>query len=455
MDECKADAAKSVYSHYIRFDSVTPTGETKTIEIDVFQKWLKNNDRLRCDSIGFDPRYGALYKSDTGTGKQRTLVNKYVKPRWKPVEFNSNTRTIQLFGDLAEYVWEDDVDYAMKWCSSIIQNPARKIQHMLVLISSLHGLGKDAFFAGLARVIGKHNTRVIQMENFEEKFNSYLQDNLLILINESNKISDSKVDSVRSKLKMYVTAEDVPIRRMGTDVQMHRTFSNFMLFGNSTRIMSIEDEDNRIYPHISKKTAPISEALLDEYFSLLESDDFGFEVYSYMMKRDLSGFNPVKRAPKSDDREQLIYDNKSTIERKIIDAINEGFGIFKYNVVSRDTFDFMVNELSNYGFARADRAAHMDHLWREFSKKFTRLKQVRVQRLKLRSSYHDQIVVEKTPYPTYVYAVRDADTYSDNMDVAFIRKLLYNGVLELTDDIKTAINLKPDTIKILNDLSGQ
>ena len=454
MVYCKNEAAKSIYSHHIEYDAVTPTGESKSVKIDIYDKWTKSNDRQRVDRIGYHPNRGKIYTAESDSGLPQTFLNRYMKKYWKPVEYNTESPNIRRWLDLNEFIWEENAEYALKFCASIIQNPEIKIAHMLILISELHGLGKDAFFKGMSTLLGRHNTATIQLENLEEKYNSYLQDNLLVLINESNQISDKKANSVRSKLKMYITADMVPIRRMNSDIVMSETFSNFIMFGNNTKIMEIEDEDNRMYPHINKKKASMSQAFMTEYHDSLTTQSFGEEVHSYMKNLSLDGFNARTRAPKSSHKDELVFENKSDLERSVLEAEMSQEGIFRYDVITKDSYFFMVNETYGCTLANATGQRRIGFLWRRFIKDRPSTKSFRMQRILLRTHPEQHVRYTITSSVSRGYVVKNFEGYNQDTDPAFLRRMVFNGLMEVTPDIKMGLNLSSKIVKELNDLTA-
>ncbi len=443
----KMDAARNTYRHTVTLETVDAKGESKTKKIDIFEVWLKSNDRQQAQGIGYKPKAASVYECETSTGRDIKLVNKYITPNIGTNK-SSSTRNVEMWEFLMDYVWEQDADYANKWCAHIVQKPEHKIQHMLMLISNTHGVGKDAFFKGLAAVLGRHNTAIIQLENLEEKYNSYMQDNLLVLVNESNKLSDNKAAAVNAKFKFMVTSERVPIRRMGTDVEMHTTYANLIMFGNSTSIMRVEEEDNRIYPHICKKKKELPKEFSVEFHGALETKEFAEDLHAHLKSMDLSGFEYYGRAPESADKKQLVLDNKPAILAAIEEWIDDKSGIFSVDLFTKASFEFAVNEEFGFSFINKGSRGFLRNLWRDIMKKAELLKEVRIQRIKMRTGGQQGIQVSPSA-STPVYTIRDHDMYTPDMDNEMIIKRLFEGLENVDSLCSRAMGLSARTKKIL------
>jgi hypothetical protein len=237
---------------------------------------------------------------------------------------------------------------------------------------------------------------------------------------------------------------------MGTDIDMCKTFSNFLLYGNSTKIMSIEDEDNRIYPHINTKKVPLPESFTKEFYAMTDTTEFTENVYSYMMDLSLDGFKHYARAPESQDRNQLIFDNKSSAERRVLEWMDEEFGIFKYDLITRDSFEFMLNEMFNFSFARQDKAAFLDNMWRSLTKKCKNIKVIRMQKIMKRTNVNDIIRVSKSTAPCRVYAVRNFDVYDAKIDNQIAMRQIFLGMAEIDSLVTSAQNLKSEVKGLLS-----
>jgi len=442
----KLDAARSTYRHTITIESEDANGEIKTKKVDIFEVWIKHNDRQQAQGIGYKPNAPTIYMSALA-GRDVKLVNKYIAPILSFSDI-SKSRNIEMWRFLIDYIWEQDAEYAEKWCASIVQQPHLKIQHMLMLISPVHGVGKDVFFKSISKVLGAHNTSVIQLENLEEKYNSYMQESTLVMINESNKVAESKAASVNSKFKFMVTAERVPIRRMGTDIEMHETFSNFLMCGNSTSIMRIDEEDNRIFPHICSRREELPEDFAIEYYAAIETPEFANDLFTHLKSVSLAGFNYYGRAPESSDKAKLVRDNRPAVQSKIHDWIDEGSGIFSVDLITKQSFEFAINEEFGHGFVRQGAAGFLRNLWLDTLRSIRLVKEVRYQPMAMRSGPQNALLVRPS-VASKVYSIRNHDMYTSDMDSSIIIKRLFEGLENVDSLCPRAMGLTARTKKII------
>lgn len=203
---------------------------------------------------------------------------------------------------IKELVWHlsghntDTEEYIHNWIADLFQNPTRKPGVALIFSSELEGVGKDTLGDYVVGpLLGQYYHNITDHENeFFGRFTSHLRNKLLIKLEEMNYEVFAKNDD---KLKGWITCKEkvfeekgvthppaIPsyVRIMGTTneacpVKLTKTFRRYVLVNPSP-----DHADDTPYWQ-------------DFYENRLTQDQLQ-AYYHHLMSRDITGFNPRRRA---------------------------------------------------------------------------------------------------------------------------------------------------------------
>ncbi len=183
---------------------------------------LKNKLRL-CTYVDFIP-YGPLI--DPKSHFDSRLLN--IFPGWKyPVSpsFNPDKIKLILHHILVMLCNNSEPTYRvfLDFYAHLVQKPTEKVTFAL-LLTSPQGIGKDTLFEFLESVIGSHLCASSnKVEEFLGKFNSLLENKLLVCFNE---IETGQVHKTYNRIKSIITNTKTNIRKLYRDVYVSRDYAH-------------------------------------------------------------------------------------------------------------------------------------------------------------------------------------------------------------------------------------
>jgi hypothetical protein len=71
-------------------------------------------------------------------------------------------------------------------------------------------------------------------------------------------------------------------------------------------------------------------------------------IYAFLMKRDLSGFNPYRRPPMTEAKQQIIAESEHPLHTYIIEAVISGH--FRRELGDEFSFDALQRQLGKDGY---------------------------------------------------------------------------------------------------------
>ncbi|MGB0405494.1 MAG: primase-helicase family protein [Fusobacterium sp.] len=173
-------------------------GKEKKIKESFIKEWLVDEDKKIYHKMDFLPRGNSspkIYNTFTGykadKNKDKIITGKLKESRiWKHL-FNLSCKDDIIF------------NYMLKWLALRIQKPYSTNINSSIVISGAEGTGKNLFFDWFgSKIIGrKYYNCAESLDNVFGKFNSQLNDKILVVINEL----DSNAYKYSEKISMCCT----------------------------------------------------------------------------------------------------------------------------------------------------------------------------------------------------------------------------------------------------------
>ncbi len=265
------------------------------------------------DEVGFDPS-----EKDPGV-KLNT---------WSGWPMRPKDGDCQLFLDLIEYMCstEDNsrevYNYLLDWMAHPLQNPGAKM-NSAVIMHGPQGTGKSMIFKALACIYGKGHpyknySVILDQRALQDNFNADWENKLFVLAEEVVNSSDKWL--LKNELKELVTGDRLRIRKVFTDAYYQKNQLNMAFLSNEGQPLPLDNDDRR---HLVIWTPP---PLPNETYKKVQAslDNGGLEAfYSFLMRRDLSAFEPKQRPPDTAAKRELIMQSSST-DTRFIDDWKEG-----------------------------------------------------------------------------------------------------------------------------------
>ena len=215
--------------------------------------------------------------------------------------------------------------YVEKWISHIIQKPTEKIKCpiWIAFISKEKGTGKNVFFEAIGKFFGDYNIKLSSLAQLTATANHYLVDKLFGIIEEvSNGNSFSAKLTDADKLKSLISSDETLVKQLYKDAFIRKDYSRYICFTNHINGLILSPSERRwaVFDCGSKQSPEYYDRLVAD----IENKEVMQEYFDYLCSLDLSNWNPVKEAPKTDVRARVI---KNTAPPHIK---------FMYNIASGD-----------------------------------------------------------------------------------------------------------------------
>lgn len=273
---------------------------------------------------------------------KKLYINTYEKNLLLP---NSKADT-DLFDALVEHVIPHDLyrEHFLNWLAYQVQNKGKKIRHAIVLQSDEEQLGKGSLNDIMRDILGKNNSRKIELREALDKSKGYLVNSQLVLIDEAkSKGSWQENSELINTLKVIITEGTIGVRQLYKDYVEQETCTNYWINTNHRDAFAIPKGSPRYWVYFSP--AKRNEKLLETFHKERLSGDLAAGVMAQLLDRNLSKFNPSGLAPWTEFAEEM----SKQADRPVIDWTRQRFeqGSFplERDVISTtEFFDYLQNE---------------------------------------------------------------------------------------------------------------
>ncbi len=275
--------------------------------------------------------FGAILDDDA--------VNTFRRPEWVAVE---GAPQVAPFLNLMRKMLPDpgDREIVMTWMAALVQNPGVKFQWAIVL-QGTEGNGKTFLLRCLEHAVGPHLSHFPNPEDLDEKFNTYIEGNLLIGVEEV--YMPGRRDML-DRLKKYITNDRVEIRGMRVDKRMGDNLTNWMFLTNHRDAVIKGQNDRRyavFYTAQQQATDLNRDGMGGAYFPDLWNwaraggfDHVATYLHQYTCDARVNPAGTCHRAPTTTSTNEAIKFSLGRIEQEITEAIEEGLQGFRGGWVS-------------------------------------------------------------------------------------------------------------------------
>ena len=211
---------------------------------------------------------------------------------------------------LTEIIAREDpykIDWIFSYIATKIQQPARKIEKILVLVAETTGCGKTSFYHLLRRLLGFNNCfELTDVKQVNQKFNAHLSGKLLVLVDDISKFTKREQDA----FKTTCTQKNFKVEKKGIDSTLEKCYFDSILTSNTENNIFISCEDRRTEPiYVSDKYRQSEENkwFWDEFYGSLDDMCKVKAMYNYFANYKI----------KLDIRNKNVrFDTKKLRERK-------------------------------------------------------------------------------------------------------------------------------------------
>jgi Family of unknown function (DUF5906) len=287
--------------------------------------FLNHPGARKVDVVTSRPGAELITKETNEFGASVTAINLW---RPSPVEANKHATSAdvapwlglleELFGPEGSPERKHFLDY---W-AFVLQHPGEKIGHAIVVVGA-QGTGKDTLLRPLFEAVGVHNVAPIDTNTLFGQWSYYLRYQIVYV----QEIMTNGRRDLYNHIKPYVSGQAT---RLAVNEKNRRQFfvpnnQNWIITSNHDNAITLEDDDRRFWVHrVLNDDAPPP----DEYFAELHRwcASGGTEnVYGWLLKRDVSGFNPMARPPMTAAKRTMLEASQPAPVRWLRELLGKAF----------------------------------------------------------------------------------------------------------------------------------
>lgn len=285
----------------------------------------------KAKTVRFSPRDPA------GDIDAEGAVNMWVPPDVKMAEGDVTPFLVHVAKMLPV---ERDRQILFAYMQAVVQFPGVKFQWAPV-IQGCEGNGKSLLIRCLVRAVSRRYSHLPKASELSEKFNSYLEGNIFIGVEEVN-VSEKR--ETLEVLKDAVTNDWIEIRGMQREKKMANNYTNWFFCTNHRDAIPTNTNDRRyaiFYAAQQAKSDLDRDGMTVAYFRQLYDwlNAVGYEHVAYWLKHTPihPEFNPAgacQRAPETSSTGEAIRETLGKLEQLIMEAVEEGAKGFRNDWLS-------------------------------------------------------------------------------------------------------------------------
>lgn len=277
----------------------TVTEEIKTEESDLIQKkskkkkfitqWLNDEHIRTYEKMVYDP----------SMNHNPNYFNRF--PGWKVLEYIDVEYNESLLDKVLHFIryrlcddHEEFYNWFLMWMACILYRPGQRTQ-VCPIIKSIEGVGKNLFFDFFGNKILGSYVSTSRSNDIIGKFNSLLQDKVLVCWNET---SQKDTFENNERMKEIITDETISIEYKGKNSFTYKNILNFISFTNIGNPFHIDKNDRR-FCGIETHHRSMTEEESNEYLEIFNNESTAYTFYKYLGTIDLVS-NLSKHRPITD-----------------------------------------------------------------------------------------------------------------------------------------------------------
>jgi hypothetical protein len=268
---------------------------------------------------------------------------------WKPPPWSADDHASEptLFLEHLAYILDNDtsaIEHVLNFLAHLVQRPQERIGHALLITSEAKGIGKSTLGTVVRRLVGEQNSRVAQTKDLKSAFDGWLVGKLVVHVDE---VYEAGNWDLANKLKPLITEPTVSANiKYGPQIEIEN-YARLIMFSNHSAPLNIEDGDRRYFV-FNSKAKPKGDEYYERLYREIETPSAMNVLYTFLKRRDLSGFNPFRRPPMTEAKQQIITESEHPLHTYIVDAVVSGH--FRRELGEEFSYDELQRQLSKDGY---------------------------------------------------------------------------------------------------------
>jgi len=252
------------------------------------------------------------------------VINKFVPSPYMKAMAKKVTKCPPTIFKVLHHALGDDVDiteHFLNWLSFALQRRDRT--KTAWVMHGTQGTGKGILTNNILRpIFSAPHVASRRMEELGDKYNQFMENSLLVFVDEVQIKALQNEKGVMAKLKNFITEENVPMRAMYSNAVEARNYTNWIFMSNMTDPVLIDKNDRRFNVG---KYQPNKLVISDKELETIEKELQAFHDYLLSYPLDEAKAGEVIHTT---DRDTMISISESSIDT-VASALLEGkFGFF-------------------------------------------------------------------------------------------------------------------------------
>lgn len=244
--------------------------------------YLRSDDRRLYTGVTIDASAGAVVDGKVNL--------------WQGYGVEPTLGDAALFLDYLKAVFPDEWEYILNWCAWVVQNPDKRIEVALFLVSRAEGTGKSTLGLIFRRIFGRHAVMASKSSDLIGKFNGHLASALFI---HGNEILFRGNKQGADHLKTIITDDRLRVEPKGLASFEKDNHISMLLTSNHDHAAHIGPSDRRYAFAEASDTLRKKTSFWVPFYEWLDSG--GVEIIAdHLLGMDLSAFDPQNDRPLSD-----------------------------------------------------------------------------------------------------------------------------------------------------------
>lgn len=332
---------------------VNAKGDVTSVRVPTAKAWLEWGARAEALGVDFVPGGDTI----TATGHLNTWSG------WGMTE--PVPGSVEPWKHLLDHLFGAETEsrkWFEQWCAWPLQNPGGKMANAAALWGPVHGSGKTLIGHTLMRIYGKHSVE-LKDASLEDDRNEWAENKQFALCDDITARGDRKF---MRKLMTMITQKTIMMNPKYINSYLIRDCINYYFTSNDPDALYMDTGDRRFFVHEVRSGRYVE---YKAYVAWRESDAGIAALWDYLLRLDLTGFEPQAAPPTTYGKTSMTDLGKSELGawvnelRANTDAMLAGAGfkgdlftakelhaVFDPAGVSRTSENALARELKRAGF---------------------------------------------------------------------------------------------------------
>ena len=315
---------------------------------EIVDAWMRSPSRQTVRDISYFPQENLPVFDINGS----MYFNTYYGPGLD-IPDDPDPEIVNPMLDHINFMYPDERSYKLMLLlqAFTVQYPHERIPWCFLTVSMKEGIGKGLLYYLMSKVVGEHNSSIVQPDELSEKggaYNGYISNKILVCWDEiKTKASDHE------RLRLLITSTQLMINHKYGAKQSENIFANTMAFSNHLNALHISPSDRRFYVECNYDE-PRSRFYYDKLWASVDAD-LPAHWLSMLKKIDVSQF-AWSSAPRDTQAKSMMKNSgEDAITALLNDCVEDSMGPFSADIICSNTVkqylervgpDYGINEVN-------------------------------------------------------------------------------------------------------------